>query len=550
MSIRSFLRRALAFLVPLSVSLTVYLYLYPVFDGCSFPRPNASSAAAFIHTLSGHLPLTKVQPDAEPIFRLLTLADPQLEGDSSLPDPDDGFMSRIARRWETFVGSPQSILEYFNRGRDELRGCIVEDVPHAMNAFRKQADLFGNDYYLAHIYRTLHWWTRPTHVTVLGDLIGSQWVTDEEFEWRGWRYWNRVFRYSHKVLPDEDSQTLNPTTWSSRLINIAGNHDIGYAGDISPARMSRFECIFGPPDWDIRFQYPSRLLPQNHTTVPTLHLVNLNTLNLDTPSLHPDLQSTSYSYLNSVISERSHAVGDNNSFTLLLTHLPLHKPASVCVDAPHFAFFEEDDFDNRFKKGGLREQNHLSEHVSHQGILQGLFGMSPDETASAGGRGRRGLILTGHDHEGCDVWHHVGTIPNSTETRDENNDDVTAFAERTKGWLSIPYRHRNISEVATGIREVTLRSMMGEFGGNAGLLSAWFDFDNGTWEFEISMCPLGTQHMWWFVHVLDIIALVGGILWIMLELLQAWNTQPKIIRNERGRDKPAIEARTQKSEDG
>ena len=51
--------------------------------------------------------------------------------------------------------------------------------------------------------------------------------------------------------------------------------------------------------------------------------------------------------------------------------------------------------------------------------------------------------------------------------------------------------------------------MMGGFGGNAGLLSMWFDQEAWEWRFEYVDCPLGTQHFWWLAHILDFAALVG-----------------------------------------
>lgn len=42
-------------------------------------------------------------------------------------------------------------------------------------------------------------------------------------------------------------------------------------------------------------------------------------------------------------------------------------------------------------------------------------------------------------------------------------------------------------------------------------MSAWFDYDEWQWRFEYATCPLGTQHLWWLVHTLDLIT-VGAIL--------------------------------------
>ncbi|KAH8700301.1 hypothetical protein BGW36DRAFT_373832 [Talaromyces proteolyticus] len=576
MSLRHLLQRILVILLPLSIASTLYLYLYPIFQGCAFPIPNTkninSAASSFasnavVNTFLQHAAdYSSTSPALQPkpaIFRLLVLADPQIEGDSSLPGPDDEFLARIRRYWEDIqsalvngtAGNATSPLNeeelevplsVFAVVADAIYNTIVVDIPSALTAARKRLDLFGNDYYLAHIYRTLFWWSRPTHVTVLGDLIGSQWVTDEEFENRGWRYWHRVFRGGERVdddititgkksrgddesassveTPELESLSRFNSSWARRIINIAGNHDIGYAGDVSKHRLERFERVFGRADWDLRFQHPP--LEQGRNTGeadasirPTLHIINLNDLTLDGPPFDPEIQSDSYTYINDLLSHRSHPVEDEASFTLLLTHVPLHKREGICVDSPHFAFFDDDDERDsendtiRFHKDGLREQNHLSEHVSSVGILQGVFGMSGDTDAPAHGRGRRGLILTGHDHEGCDVVHFVNRTAVSSrdelEGIEEENNEPPWHWDAARYPLSSSSSYGDVDNPS--IREITLRSMMGEYGGNAALLSLWFNPDPevNQWQYEIQKCAAGVQHIWWAVHGLALASLIG-----------------------------------------
>jgi hypothetical protein len=55
--------------------------------------------------------------------------------------------------------------------------------------------------------------------------------------------------------------------------------------------------------------------------------------------------------------------------------------------------------------------------------------------------------------------------------------------------------------------------MMGDFAGNAGLMSLWFDEEVWDWRFEFVNCSLGTQHIWWITHVLDLITLGVGIVY-------------------------------------
>lgn len=501
--------KLLRLLVPLAGVLTTYLYLYPAFHACAFPATNASTITSFTETLQRHWPFDAHVPSIP--FRLLVLADPQLEGDSSLPKPEDGLLPQLRRRWTTLcAGEAQDILPLVV---ESLRVVWLEDIPESLRALRKRLDLFGNDYYLGHVYRTMHWWTAPTHVAVLGDLIGSQWVTDDEFEWRGWRYWNRVFANGQRIgdeitildnQEEERSFNMDDPSWAKNVINVAGNHDVGYAGEISENRMERFERVFGKANWDVRFRYPQGNVtgvPDRTDECPSLHLIVLNSLILDTPALSEDLQAQTYDYLNSLISHRLRPVEDRSSFTLLLTHLPLHKPEGVCVDAPFMDYWADDDGGGVYRPRGLKEQNHLSEQVSRQGTLEAVFGMSGNLNAPAHGKGRQGLIMTGHDHEGCDVGHF---IPSDSTWSEDNEDD------RETQWDVRRWKQRDESNCHTGIREITLRSMMGDYGGNAGLLSAWFDFEKGEWKYDIATCQLNLK-AWWAVHVIDLVVLIVSV---------------------------------------
>jgi hypothetical protein len=48
---------------------------------------------------------------------------------------------------------------------------------------------------------------------------------------------------------------------------------------------------------------------------------------------------------------------------------------------------------------------------------------------------------------------------------------------------------------------------MGDFAGNAGLFSLWFDEETWDWRFEFVNCGLGRQHFWWVVHIVDLITI-------------------------------------------
>lgn len=415
-------------------------------------------------------------------------------------------------------GTEHNPLQRLRHSLHDVIDFYLDDIPKALEVWRKRIDHVGNDYYLGHIYRTLHWWTKPTHVTVLGDLVGSQWIDDDEFESRGSRFWNRVFRGGERVTEDVAKEPLTeefPTivlgddaeAWKRRIINVAGNHDIGYAGDLSKERMERFERVFGKANYELRFQLPVNTTSTSiengqeaeQKPIPELRIIVLNDMNLDTPATVKELQDDTYKFLNDIITT-SKDVTRPAHFTLVFTHIPMHKPTGVCVDAPYFDFFDG-DFGN-----GIKEQNHLSYDAS-KGFLEGIFGMSGDTWAPGQGFGRHGLILTGHDHEGCDTYHFI---------------NQSAPPERR--WEARRYKDAHAAGIleeagVPGMREITVRSMMGDFAGNAGLFSLWFDEATWDWRFELVNCGLGTQHIWWIVHVLDLItvgvAIAYGILAIV-----------------------------------
>ncbi|KAF2261411.1 hypothetical protein CC78DRAFT_535702 [Lojkania enalia] len=530
-------------LFPLCLIATTWLYSYPPLHGCNFPHASPNSSAP---------------------FRLLALGDPQLEGDSSLPKPGAHvfpsleFLVRNVRKAGTWKRR-----WYFLKGA--ARDALTKDLPKWGKGVRKRIDLWGNDLYLAHIVRCTRWWTRPTHVAVLGDLLGSQWIGDEEFERRAGRYWDTVFRGMEKVpeeimggVEDEGDRGLWGSTtevlghnksWENRVINIAGNHDIGYAGDLDEGRIRRFEKAFGKVNWDIAFELPHEPNSANDSKPPALRLVVLNSMNLDTPALSEPLQQSTYSFLNHIIST-SRPVTSRTHATILLTHIPLHKTPGICYDSPFFSFFHTGS--------GIQEQNMLSEHGSKT-ILEGIFGLSSNPHAEGQGLGRHGIIINGHDHEGCDVIHY---IPQSEEYQPSCVDPIEPVEASTDHPVDgsnspIPYEAKwgafrlpvspsrpekpvyplakvipcTLGEETPAIREITLRSMMGDFSGYAGFLSAWFDEDKGEegeWRLEFTTCGVGIQHWWWGVHIMNLILLVFlgmGVIVRLLEWSQVDNRQ-------------------------
>ncbi|KAK6948921.1 hypothetical protein Daesc_008992 [Daldinia eschscholtzii] len=521
MSPATLLRNALRVLIPLAVACTFYLYLYPIFLGCAFPLPQTDdNVAAFQDTLRQHVlsDSSKAAP-----FRLLALGDPQLEGDTSIRNYDRESFPHLtwAIRHLTYQTEQPSLRKRLRQVVHDIVDIFFDDIPDTLESIRKRIDLFGNDFYLAHIYRTLRWWTKPTHVTVLGDLLGSQWIKEKEFNRRSWRFWNRSFKGGERV-PDEVAtypaeeydpagllgiEDENAAAWRRRIINVAGNHDIGYAGDLTVERLERFERAFGKAAYELRFELPitnpaanatiynEETNPSSNRLAPELRILNVNNMNLDTPAADQSLQDKTYAFVNDVINTAT-AVEYQGHFTVVLTHIPLYKPEGVCVDGPFFDFHAG---------GGVKEQNHLSADAS-RGFLEGIFGLNGDPNAPGHGLGRKGVVLNGHDHEGCDTYHYI----NQTEEGDERQWRVirwpAAKADQLPGKPGVP-----------GLREITVRSMMAMYGGYAGLLSVWFDEDTWEWKFEFATCALGRQYFWWFVHILDLIVLVAIVIYGVLQ---------------------------------
>ncbi|KFY79375.1 hypothetical protein V499_01639 [Pseudogymnoascus sp. VKM F-103] len=222
-------------------------------------------------------------------------------------------------------------------------------------------------------------------------------------------------------------------------------------------------------------------------------------MNLDTPVYAPTLQTDTYNFINNVVGS-SYPVEQSGVFTVLLTHIPLHKVHGVCSDGPLFDFHESAE-DGSFPHG-IREQNHLSDAAS-RGILESIFGKSSSPIQPGGGRGRKGIVLTGHDHEGCDVYHFIN----------QTSPDPKWEAQR---WPAAQAQGIPTDPSLPGLREVTVRSVMGDFSGNLGLMSLWLD-EAGEWQSGFANCRAVRAWVWWVVHVADCIALAVAAVWGAVE---------------------------------
>lgn len=514
------------FFLPPAVIATVCLYFYAALLDCTFPPARSGPASCSVSGSEHNAVSTEIAP-----FRLLALGDPQLEGDSSLPDPDvSAFPSfeRLASRLKR-----DGLGEIPSNLRQAGEALLLEDLPAILQGYRKRLDLWGNDLYLAHIYRTVSWWSQPTHTVVLGDLLGSQHIGDEEFMRRSDRFWSTVFAGAEKVprtvtdISGGVEVLGEDQSWRKRVIAVAGNHDIGYAGQIDEQMIERFEETFGSVNWEIRFRLGNasthtRVTPGSDTltavdSVPELRVVVLNSMNLDGPAKDERLQNQSREF----VTQQLYQPRPKSTGTVLLTHIPLHKKEGICVDGPYF------DYLPAHRGGGIKEQNHLSEAGSAH-ILEGL--VSPDRPGNA-------IILNGHDHEGCDTYHYRRAGSGPTD-----NDDGTTSSTV---WQAEEYSNA-YSEVANdtfiGVQELTVRSMMGEFGGHAFLLSAWYDQDTQEWQFAYKDCMLGVQHIWWAIHIFDIVVIGLGLTSLVAFLWEDMRARTNLIVQQEASNMSKIKA--------
>lgn len=354
----------------------------------------------------------------------------------------------------------------------------------------KRLDTFGNDYYLGHIYNVMKKRLQPTHVAVLGDLFSSQWIGDSEFFNRTRRYVTRLFDQPDKEreyvldfikenervdwmeflnekkaidIHDLEFGYSDVYDWNTEdysqlfeneplFLNVSGNHDIGYSGDATWQHMARYFKLFGKDNFWIEY---------NRGTPYAYRIVVLNSLLLEGPALQPEFLEYTWEFLYKLFERKF------KGSTILLTHVPFYKEEGLCVDGPFIDYYGPDARED-YKVNLLRSQNHLS-YDTTQRVLSLIFNDEP------------GIILTGHDHEGCETFYNKNTTNAKWSASKSKNSDVA-------------------------IKEVTVRAMMGEYGGNSGIMTGHFNTKRQEWEFDFSLCPFIIQHVWWATKVVSIIS--------------------------------------------
>ncbi|KAF8950943.1 hypothetical protein BGZ46_004246 [Entomortierella lignicola] len=326
-------------------------------------------------------------------------------------------------------------------------------------------------------YKQNNSWTHslnsPTHICVLGDLFSSQWIDNEEFKIRLARY-QSIFRdpATHSIY----STTTHPNNDIPILINVTGNHDIGYGYDISQARLDRWEQVFGKSNFVSSIVIPSSEDLKDSQSPRKLHFVVLNTMLLDGPSSDENLRGQTWQFLQDAAELKTKNPEDK---IVILTHIPFHKEQGICVDTPDIHVH----WDNT-----IIEQTMLTPNTTTW-ILENL---KPD------------FVLNGHDHFGCDVVH--------IRSSDQESGQDSWVAHSTSEFLDEKINQQGL----VSVREVTQRSMMAEFGGYSGLFEIRVTEENpDKIEFHYSACGFYKDLYVWIVIVTAIIAVV---VWVLIGL--------------------------------
>jgi len=245
---------------------------------------------------------------------------------------------------------------YWNANPDSIARILLIGDPQMEGSARIEREgLYGqisvwlNDAHFANVVSNNIHFLFPSHIVVLGDIFSKQNLPRHEFNYRLNRY-NKIFNH-----PEIVSKQIH-------LINISGNHDIGYGNEVSAFHVAQFEEGFGPVN--NQFEFADHLF------------AILNSQVLD-GARHQDVHDAVWLHVEHLAMEKE----SRNLPLILLMHIPLYKPKGICVDDPEI---------RTNRDGYTIEQTMLSEQSSEK-ILQKL---TPT------------FVFTGHDHYGCSHQHH------------------------------------------------------------------------------------------------------------------------------------------------
>ncbi|KAJ2765274.1 hypothetical protein IWQ56_004164, partial [Coemansia nantahalensis] len=241
---------------------------------------------------------------------------------------------------------------------------IEGDAKIAREPTTGKYDLAVNDYYLRHVYQSTLAAFRPHYAVTMGDIFSSQWVSKQEHARRLARY-RRISGEGEAVKSpgaNEAAQPLPlPQRGAHKYLHLAGNHDIGYGDETRPYHIDRFVSSFGP----LNRAWTARVGGSAH------RFAIVNAMHLD-GTRHAQFRNETWHFLRALAGRRAEDAGVP---LVLFLHIPLSKPAGICVDAPATAL----------RDGFVRYQDYVSPAAS----AYLLHCLAPT------------LIFAGHDHDGC-----------------------------------------------------------------------------------------------------------------------------------------------------
>lgn len=191
----------------------------------------------------------------------------------------------------------------------------------------------------------------PDMIVLLGDLVSSQLIPNNEFQQRAARLrW--IFD-----LPSGHENT--------EIVWLAGNHDIGYGSDCTTRRLKRFVDEFGEQNkfFEVFGHY---WLMFNSQVLENARVERFHNETLE--------------FIENVGDEYLQKKGTSDEKPLIiLDHIPMYKPKGHCVDSPTIST------DNN---GFVTSQTMLSSNVTDT-----ILKLQPT------------WIFNGHDHNGCFYEH-------------------------------------------------------------------------------------------------------------------------------------------------
>lgn len=211
-----------------------------------------------------------------------------------------------------------------------------------------------NDHMLRVALRSVLLSAQPTLVVALGDLFYSQWLRDAPFD--------HIFERYVDVVVDTVAQHAP----GALLLNLSGNHDIGYGLDLSESTVDRFVEHFGP-------------LNSVHVVADHVFAV-VNAIALDGCAAGLPYYDDAWAH----VADVERRVAESGLPLVLLVHIPLFKPTGSCPGD------KEVEIAWGVGNSGVYSQTVLSENTTEL-LLTRL---------------RPVLVFSGHDHEGC-VYRHA-----------------------------------------------------------------------------------------------------------------------------------------------